>query len=173
MYVSLNLLGSMVIDVNGKQMDAVFLDSNGLVRDYFTLIKRSASIPPALTSVTSDNPNSVLVQFSEPVEQSSAETLSHYSIDQSIVITNAIMQPDGRSVRLFTSTLISNNPYTLTVNQVMNVAQNSIAANSQAQFSVFNLQSLLFQNGVWSGANYQGVIDTYIKKFNHQFWYDN
>jgi PKD repeat protein len=164
MYVSLNLLGSMVIDVNGNQMDSVFLDSNGLVQDYFTLIKGADISPPSLTSVTSDNPNSVLVEFSETVEQSSAETLSNYSIDQSIVITNAIIQPDGRSVVLFTSTLIADNPYTLTVNQVTDVALNPITANSQEQFSFLNLQSLSFQKGVWPGASYQGVIDTYLSE---------
>ncbi len=39
MYISLNLLGSMVIDVNGNQLDARFLDSTGVVQDYFSLLK--------------------------------------------------------------------------------------------------------------------------------------
>jgi calcineurin-like phosphoesterase family protein/purple acid phosphatase-like protein/fibronectin type III domain protein len=46
MYVSLNTLGSFVFDVNGLQLDAKFLDSTGVVRDYFTLIKGSTPPPP-------------------------------------------------------------------------------------------------------------------------------
>ncbi|HYM82422.1 MAG TPA: metallophosphoesterase [Candidatus Limnocylindria bacterium] len=37
--ISLNELGSMVLDVNGSRMDARFLSSTGQVRDSFTIIK--------------------------------------------------------------------------------------------------------------------------------------
>jgi hypothetical protein len=39
MYVSLNTLGSLVLDVNGSRLDATFLRSTGTVGDFFTLIK--------------------------------------------------------------------------------------------------------------------------------------
>lgn len=164
MYISLNLLGSMVIDVNDNQMDTVFLDSSGIVQDHFTLIKGTDIIPPSITSVTSDNSASVLVEFSETVDQSSAETVSNYTIDQGIDITDATLQAGSRSVVLTTSTLLSDNPYTLTVNQVTDNALNPIAPNSQTLFSFLSIQSISFQNGVWPGINYQGVIDTYISE---------
>jgi PKD repeat protein len=44
-YLSLNVLGSMVLDFNGNRLDATFLDSTGTVRDTFTIIKQ-ASLPP-------------------------------------------------------------------------------------------------------------------------------
>ncbi len=48
MYLSLNVLGSVVLDVNGNQADVKFLDDFGNVRDYFTLIKGVGSLnPPA------------------------------------------------------------------------------------------------------------------------------
>jgi hypothetical protein len=46
MFISLNSLGSMVLDVNGFRLDAAFLDSRGTVMDHFTLIK-GAGAPPA------------------------------------------------------------------------------------------------------------------------------
>jgi PKD repeat protein len=46
MYLSLNTLGSLVLEVNGQRLDARFLDSGGVWRDYFTILK-GPSTPPA------------------------------------------------------------------------------------------------------------------------------
>jgi len=48
MFVSLNVLGSMVLDVNGLRLDAKFIDNTGLVRDYFTILKGSGA--PTITT---------------------------------------------------------------------------------------------------------------------------
>ena len=56
MYVSLNVLGSMILDIDGNQLDATYLDSTGAVRDYFTMIKGgTGNVPPsvAISSPTS------------------------------------------------------------------------------------------------------------------------
>jgi len=39
MFISLDTLGSMVLDIDGDQLDARFIDNNGSVQDYFTLVK--------------------------------------------------------------------------------------------------------------------------------------
>jgi hypothetical protein len=39
MYVSLNVLGSVVLDVDGNRINLCFLDNTGTKRDYFTLVK--------------------------------------------------------------------------------------------------------------------------------------
>jgi hypothetical protein len=39
MFLSLNTLGSLVLDVNDQRLDAGFLDSTGVLRDSFTMIK--------------------------------------------------------------------------------------------------------------------------------------
>ena len=41
MAVSIETLGSMVLDVNGNRLDAMFLDSTGNIRDDFTILKLS------------------------------------------------------------------------------------------------------------------------------------
>jgi hypothetical protein len=43
MFISLNSLGSMVLDVNGNRLDATFLDQAGVKRDYFTILKGGAT----------------------------------------------------------------------------------------------------------------------------------
>jgi hypothetical protein len=39
MYISWNLLGSVVLDIDGDRFDAIFLDSTGSVQDSFTVVK--------------------------------------------------------------------------------------------------------------------------------------
>jgi PKD repeat protein len=46
MFLSLNVLGSLVLDVNDRQLDAKFLGSTGALRDHFTMIK-GATAPVA------------------------------------------------------------------------------------------------------------------------------
>ena len=53
MFLSLSVLGSMVLDVNGSQLNAKFLNNSGVVTDNFTINKgATANVPPtvALTS---------------------------------------------------------------------------------------------------------------------------
>ena len=48
MFISLNNLGSMVLDINGNTLDAKFLRENGEVWDYFRIVKGTvAPVPPA------------------------------------------------------------------------------------------------------------------------------
>jgi hypothetical protein len=42
MFISLNRLGSMVLDVSGNRLDALFLRENGAIDDRFTVIKGTA-----------------------------------------------------------------------------------------------------------------------------------
>ncbi|HVE59590.1 MAG TPA: fibronectin type III domain-containing protein [Pyrinomonadaceae bacterium] len=54
MFVSLNNLGSMVLDVNGNRLDAKFIRENGTIADYFTIIKGGTppTVPNAPTNLT-------------------------------------------------------------------------------------------------------------------------
>jgi len=49
MYTSMSVPGSLVLDVNGNRLDATFLDSSRVRRDYFTIVKGASSTitPPA------------------------------------------------------------------------------------------------------------------------------
>ncbi|MEI6915659.1 MAG: metallophosphoesterase family protein [Armatimonadota bacterium] len=47
MYRSLSALGSLVLDINGTHLDAKYLDSNGAIQDYFTIIKGGPTVSVA------------------------------------------------------------------------------------------------------------------------------
>ena len=92
---------------------------------------------PTIVSVTAaGNQHCVIVAFSEPVEEMSAETVANYAIDHDVAVTDAALQPDTVTVNLTTSILSTGIVYTLTVNNVedRSAAGNPIAPDSQAQF---------------------------------------
>lgn len=47
MFISLNNLGSMVLDIDGNRLDAKFLRENATIADYFTILKGAVSVPAA------------------------------------------------------------------------------------------------------------------------------
>ncbi|HXG62701.1 MAG TPA: metallophosphoesterase [Planctomycetota bacterium] len=47
MFISLNQLGSLVLDIDGNRLDAKFLRSDGTVGDYFTILKSTTTPPPS------------------------------------------------------------------------------------------------------------------------------
>ena len=57
--------------------------------------------------------------FDEPVDVTSAESATNYSLDKGVILTNATLLPDGRTVALLPdSNLAANESYTLTVDHV-------------------------------------------------------
>ena len=160
MVVNLNVLGSMVLDFNDNRLDAVYLNSSGVVADEFTILKGADVTPPTLTSVTAEgSATNVEVVFSEDVEQTSAESSGNYSIDGGITVSAAALDPDGHTVNLTTSSMTNGFSYTLTVNNVTDVALNPIAANSQQAFLYLDTITIEFQQGV---DGYSGASDTYL-----------
>ena len=148
MAVSIETLGSMVLDVNGSRLDARFLDSNGNIRDDFTILKVPDTISPQISSVQAQGtPTRAVVTFSENVEQASAETASNYAIDNGVTVSAAGLVDDGRTVTLTTTPLTQGITYTLTDNNVVDLAGNPIATDSQEQFQYNNITDS-FQDGV-------------------------
>jgi len=54
MFISLNNLGSMILDVNGDTLDAKFLRENGAIADFFRIVKGAVApvVPAAPTNLT-------------------------------------------------------------------------------------------------------------------------
>lgn len=136
MFVSLNSLGSMVLDVDGNRINAVFIDATGAVLDYFTLVKGQDTVPPVLVSAKASNQTTVLATFSERVELTSAETASNYSIDNVLSVSQATLQDDGKTVVLITSPL-AEGTHTLTVNNVLDLAGHLVTPNPSSKTFTF------------------------------------
>jgi len=90
---------------------------------------------PTIVAVTAPVEDSVHVTFSEPVEKSSAENVSNYSISGGVTIESAVLDADLITVHLKTSKH-SEQQYTLTVSNVRDRANNpnTIEPNSTFQY---------------------------------------
>ena len=82
MRVSLNALGSMVLDVNGPVLDAAFLDDTGQVRDRFSMVKTtdtakaSTSAPDVPTTEPNPTPQTAKVSPNLTAAVASTYTVS-------------------------------------------------------------------------------------------------
>ena len=166
MFFSLQSLGSMILEVNGNRLDAQFIDQNGNVDDYFTITKGPDTTAPVINMTEADDASTVTVTYSEKVDQASAENVANYAIDNGVAISLATLSGDQRSVALDTSPLTEGVEHTLTVNNVEDHAGNTIAANSQSQFTFVTLQTKEFQDGVAPTSGYAGTRDAYILENN-------
>jgi hypothetical protein len=63
MFISLNNLGSLVVDVDTNRMDVKFLRETGAIGDYFTLIKGGAVTPPSAPTGLTATPGNAQVRL--------------------------------------------------------------------------------------------------------------
>ncbi len=90
---------------------------------------------PTLVSVTAfGDPTLVTVVFSESLNVATAEDAANYDIDHGVTITSATLDPGGTVVTLATTPLSEGTTYTLTVNDVQDLAGNTISPDSQMMF---------------------------------------
>ncbi len=120
-------------------------------------------------------PERVLVRFSEPVEQASAENPANYAIDNGIVVTTATLQDDPATVVLSTTAHAAGLTYTLTVHGVRDRAgaPNTIAADSRVGY-VFQPQLVISNLVVLSGKAYrdlEGLADGATAYIDRAFTY--
>lgn len=107
--------------------------------DPATLTVQADTIPPELNSRARGHPSLRLVtlNFSEELEEASAEDASHYEITHdggSVAVNNAQLAADGRQVVLETDAQTIGTRYTVTVNSVTDLSGNNVPSDSQAFF---------------------------------------
>ncbi len=163
MFVSLESLGSLVIDVSGNRMDVVFLDQSGAPQDEFTLLKTPDFDPPLITGAAAQDVNSVLIEFNEPVDALEASDASNYVI-AGLSISQAELLSGDRSVRLTTSNMTHGSSYTVEVSNVQDTVGNTIVPGSSASFDFYETMTVSFQDGLLPSPAYAGTRDATIRE---------
>jgi hypothetical protein len=166
MKVSLNLLGSMILEIDGETLDAIFLDEFGTEQDNFRITHTSDSTLPLIESVSVINLAKVEITFSEQVRENIAEDKSNYSILPGINVLAAKLGPDKRTVTLTTSALGEGNLYVLSAENIKDISGNIIAPGSVYVFTYSDGSSIELQNGVLPTSAYTGTKDTFISEAN-------
>ena len=111
---------------NGATFRCVVTNSVGSATSNAAILTVTFDIkPPTIVSAAASIATAVEVVFSEPVGQTSAQTVGHYAIDQGITISAASLGADLKTVTLTTPTLPEGVIYTIerTYDGKMNVLE--------------------------------------------------
>jgi len=85
--------------------------------------------PPELQSAVAINSTQITLYFSEALNSQSAQNGNNYNINNGISVISAVLN-NNRNVTLITSAHNFNQQYTVTVNNVTDLAGNVISPNS-------------------------------------------
>jgi len=96
------------------------------------------SNPPELVNVVVRGETQLDVNFSEPLEETSAEAAENYSISDGITVFGAVLDNNQTTGHLLTSAHQRGATYVLAVSNIDDLAGNTIAAGSSVGFSVPN-----------------------------------
>jgi parallel beta-helix repeat protein len=133
--------GCPAIDA-GTEEDAPFIDIEGAARPQGAGFDVGAyeypsgpdTVPPVISSVISIKPREIEVLFNERMDDTSAQNIDNYSIDQDVVIVGAVLDENKKLVTLTVLQLAEEITYTLSVSNVMDITGNPVAENSTMTF---------------------------------------
>jgi hypothetical protein len=94
--------------------------------------------PPLLVQATASSLTTVTVQFNEALDQTTAETVANYSISGGLTVNAAVLS-SSTVVTLTTSEQTAAQSYTITVNNVADLAGNAILAGSTVDFTGYDV----------------------------------
>src|SRR5439155_1726633 len=171
MYLSLNVLGSLVLDVNGAQLDAKFLNSSGSVQDHFTIKKGlgTSSFDFALTnggSKSVSQGSSVANTLSAALVSGTAQSVS-FSASGLPSGATAAFSPTACTPTCSSGLTISTTSSTPTGTYTLTVTGTGGAVTKTTSFSLTvtapaSTLTISFQDGVFPTSSYLGTRDTEI-----------
>ena len=113
-----------------------------LIACFLSLICRAAdTTAPTVVSAGSVDGLTIAICFSEPLDTATATVIGNYSVNGVVPPTSVTVRPDGASVALQVGTPVSG-AFSVTVNNVRDLAGNAIAANSVANGTTLGLASV-------------------------------
>ena len=123
---------------NGRIFRCVVSNVSGAVTSApATLTVVADTIAPTLAYALNQDFSHVTIGYSKGIEPASATNVANYAINSGVTIYSATLT-GSQTASLLVSTLTLSNTYTVTVNNVHDLAStpNTIAANSQSSFTV-------------------------------------
>ncbi len=136
--------------------------------------------PPTVVNAFNLGPTNVQINYSEPVEPSSATNTANYVFSNGVAVTGAMLSPDNTSVTLAAGPLVYGSNYWVVVNNVRDQATtpNILATNTLVKFTATPYLSLdignstitsvvtIVSNGVDILAAGSGIGDGPSDQFN-------
>jgi hypothetical protein len=125
-------LDSLPQSANGAIYSVIVTNSLGTATNQTTISIVPDSTPPTLVDALNlGNPaGDIAIVFSEGVKPATGTNIVNYSINNGATITGAVMSSNPSTVLLRASGITPGTSYTITVNNVQDVANNVVAPNS-------------------------------------------
>lgn len=149
------------MNANYNHIGGVYFNDSSLPSDTTAPVMTEAK-----SKITNENgySNKIYVVFSDEIDISTAEKIDNYSLSDGVAITKAEIDGEHASARqviLTTSNMNYGSDYTLTVNNIEDVAGNLVDANSTVDFSV---------EQSWKPSidysDYQGINGWFFEQYN-------
>ena len=134
----------------------VYNSQNSIISSNTVVTISNDTNPPTISGVNSYDGLSVGVRFSELLDAASAANAANYAVTGANV-SSALLTGDGKTVALTLDSAISGQ-FVVTVNNVKELAGNSISNNSKATNMVQNLQFADFSTSQSVSATYTGFL---------------
>lgn len=93
------------------------------------------STPPQVVTASAVTDHNVNVMFDEEVDSLSAQNTANYTISPELNVTGAVLQADGKTVKLTTDTQAKGTDYTVTVNNVQDISLNTMTVSGTQGFT--------------------------------------
>ncbi len=161
MFISLNQLGSMVLDINNDTLDAKYVNNNGAITDYFTISKSTtAPTPPAAPSnlsASATSSQSVALSWTDNANNEVGFDIERSLDNNAWVLAGSV----GMNTSDYTDLgLTSDTQYFFRV-RAKNSGGTSAYSNiiTVTTFPSTPIETTTFQNGL---NDYSGTQDTYI-----------
>ena len=116
---------------------------------------------PTLLSVSNDcSLNTIVLEFSEKLDEASASDAGNYSIDPSVAIESIAVKKG--TVTITTATQDVNAAYTVTANNIADLSKNTIPADSSgAIFTCFETTNGVLKLSIWDGIGGTDVASVF------------
>ncbi|MDW3196586.1 MAG: lamin tail domain-containing protein [Cytophagales bacterium] len=140
-YISSAFAG-IFIDYSSGNADGYFFDD-------ISIAAAPDTDPPTIVSGTGNSTTEVVIDFSENVDQTTAETTSNYIFDNGVSVSNAERSTtDNSQVTLTVATLTNGTSYSVTINNVEDENSNVIATDSETSFEYIEFATAGFRDVV-------------------------
>lgn len=138
----------------------VYNNVNSVISSNTVVTVSNDTNPPTISSVNSYDGISVGVRFSELLDSTSAASAANYAVSGGTV-SSASLTGDGKTVALTLNSAISGQ-FVVTVNNVKDLAGNTITNNSKATNVVLNLQFADFSTFQSVSVTYTGFVASIV-----------
>lgn len=152
MFVSINSLGSMVLDINGDRLDAVFLDDVGNILDNFTMLIEGVSPVDTVAPDSPPNARSTTVT-------ASSITLAWDAATDNVGVTGYEVSRDGQIVDTVDALSFTDTSLAASTTYVYGIGAIDAAGNKSSVATVSATTAAAPVNAVPSGGGgYTGPI---------------